>query len=213
MNRAVTRLFLLRHGEVETRYHRIFGGSRIDMELSPAGHAQAERLASWLARTPFDAVYLSPMRRVALTYEPFRRHFTGEPTVIPGLREIDFGDWTGFGWNEVEARFGMSAYDWLHHLEENRVGGAESIDHFLGRLNASLQEILSGPAGRTVAVFCHGGVIRGLLSLLLRQPLRWFEHVEIDYAGATWVDVGVTKGNSLRNEVQLLNFTPWRDLP
>ena len=213
MNRAATRLFLLRHGEVETRYHRIFGGSRIDMELSPAGHAQAERLASWLARTPFDAVYLSPMRRVALTYEPFRRHFTGEPTVIPGLREIDFGDWTGFGWNEVEARFGMSAYDWLHHLEENRVGGAESIDHFLGRLNASLQEILSGPAGRTVAVFCHGGVIRGLLSLLLRQPLRWFEHVEIDYAGATWVDVGVTKGNSLRNEVQLLNFTPWRDLP
>ena len=213
MNRAVTRLFLLRHGEVETRYHRIFGGSRIDMELSPAGHAQAERLASWLARTPFDAVYLSPMRRVALTYEPFRRHFTGEPTVIPGLREIDFGDWTGFGWNEVEARYGMSAYDWLHHLEENRVGGAESIDHFLGRLNASLQEILSGPAGRTVAVFCHGGVIRGLLSLLLRQPLRWFEHVEIDYAGATWVDVGVTKGNSLRNEVQLLNFTPWRDLP
>ena len=64
-----------------------------------------------------------------------------------------------------------------------------------------------------MAVFCHGGVIRGLLSLLLRQPLRWFEHVEIDYAGATWVDVGVTKGNSLRNEVQLLNFTPWRDLP
>jgi broad specificity phosphatase PhoE len=213
MNRAPTRLFLLRHGEVESRYHRIFGGSRIDMELSPAGHAQAERLATWLARTQFDAVYLSPMRRVALTYEPFRRHFNGEPTVIPGLREIDFGDWTGFGWNEVEARFGMSAYDWLHHLEENRVGGAESIDHFLGRLNASLEEILSGPAGRTVAVFCHGGVIRGLLSLLLRQPLRWFEHVEIDYAGATWVDVGVTKGNTLRNEVQLLNFTPWRDLP
>lgn len=213
MNRAPTRLYLIRHGEVETRYHRIFGGSRIDMELSPAGHAQAERLASWLARTQFDAVYLSPMRRVALTYEPFRRHFSGEPTIIPGLREIDFGDWTGFGWNEVEARFGMSAYDWLHHLEENRVGGAESIDHFLGRLNASLEEILSGPAGRTVAVFCHGGVIRGLLSLLLRQPLRWFEHVEIDYAGATWVEVGVIKGNTLRNEVQLLNFTPWRDLP
>ena len=213
MNRAPTRLFLIRHGEVESRYHRIFGGSRIDMELSPAGHAQAERTASWLARTQFDAVYLSPLRRVALTDEPFRRHFPGEPVIIPELREIDFGDWTGFGWNDVEQRFGMSAYNWLHHLEQNHVQGAESIDHFLGRLGTSLDQILSGPGGRTVAVFCHGGVIRGLLSRLLSQPLRWFEHVEIDYAGVTWVDVGISKGGKLRNEVQLLNFTPWRDLP
>lgn len=213
MNKAPTRLFLIRHGEVESRYHRIFGGSRIDMELSPAGHAQAERTASWLARTQFDAVYLSPMRRVALTYEPFRRHFPSEPVIIPELREIDFGDWTGFGWNDVEQRFGMSAYNWLHHLEQNHVQGAESIDHFLGRLGTSLDQILSGPGGRTVAVFCHGGVIRGLLSRLLSQPLRWFEHVEIDYAGVTWVDVGISKGGKLRNEVQLLNFTPWRDLP
>lgn len=213
MNPDPTRIYFIRHGEVESRYHRIFGGSRIDMELSPAGHQQAERLAGWLARTSFDAVYLSPMRRVALTYEPFRRHFTGEPVVIPGLREIDFGDWTGFGWNDVEQQFGMSAYNWLHHLEQNHVAGAESIEHFLGRLNLALQQILTGPGGRTVAVFCHGGVIRGLLSLLLNQPLRWFESIEVDYAGVTRVDAGVPKGGRLRNEVQLLNFTPWRDLP
>ncbi|HTH49020.1 MAG TPA: histidine phosphatase family protein [Candidatus Limnocylindria bacterium] len=208
-----TRLFLLRHGEVETKYHRVFGGSRIDMELSPAGHAQAERLANWLARTPFDAVYASPMRRVALTYEPFRRHFTGEPVILPGLREIDFGDWTGFGWNEVEARFGMSAYDWLHHLEHDRVAGAESLAHFRDRLAASVRQILAEQPGKTVAVFCHGGVIRGLLSQLLDQPLRWFEHIEVEYASATWVDVGLSKAGKARNEIQLLNFTPWRDLP
>ena len=39
-----TTLFLLRHGEVEDRYHRVFGG-RIDMELSPLGHDQAAKLA------------------------------------------------------------------------------------------------------------------------------------------------------------------------
>ena len=57
------------------------------MELSPAGQQQADRLASWLARTEFAAVYASPMRRVQLTYEPFRRHFPGEPVILPGLRE------------------------------------------------------------------------------------------------------------------------------
>lgn len=210
---APTRLFLIRHGEVETRYHRIFGGSRIDMELSPAGHAQAERLANWLARTSFDAVYASPMRRVALTCEPFRRHFAGEPVILPGLREIDFGDWTGFGWDEVEQRFQMSAYDWLEHLEHDRVSGAETLTGFRARLDDSITRILREQPGRTVAVFCHGGVIRGLLSKLLSQPLKWFEHVEIDYASVTWVDVGMLKAGRARNEIQLLNFTPWRDLP
>ncbi|MEN9674967.1 MAG: hypothetical protein RIS76_863 [Verrucomicrobiota bacterium] len=208
-----TTLYLIRHGEVETRYHRIFGGSRIDMELSDFGRQQAGRLANWLARIPLDAVYASPMRRVQLTWEPSRRFFPSDPIILPGLREIDFGDWTGLGWNDVESRFGMSAYDWLHHLEEDRVAGAESLAAFQERLASSLTQILEEQAGRTVAVFCHGGVIRGLLSRLLQQPLRWFEHVEVDYASVTWLDVGILKAGRPRNEIQLLNFTPWRDLP
>ena len=208
-----TTLYLIRHGEVETRYHRIFGGSRIDMELSDFGRQQAGRLANWLARIPLDAVYASPMRRVQLTWEPSRRLFPSDPVILPGLREIDFGDWTGLGWNDVESRFGMSAYDWLHHLEEDRVAGAESLGAFQERLASSLKQILEEQAGRTVAVFCHGGVIRGLLSRLLQQPLRWFEHVEVDYASVTWLDVGIFKAGRPRNEIQLLNFTPWRDLP
>jgi broad specificity phosphatase PhoE len=208
-----TTLYLIRHGEVETRYHRIFGGSRIDMELSDFGRQQAGRLANWLARIPLDAVYASPMRRVQLTWEPSRRFFPSDPIILPGLREIDFGDWTGLGWNDVESRFGMSAYDWLHHLEEDRVAGAESLAAFQERLASSLTQILEEQAGRTVAVFCHGGVIRGLLSRLLHQPLRWFEHVEVDYASVTWLDVGILKAGRPRNEIQLLNFTPWRDLP
>lgn len=208
-----TTLYLIRHGEVETRYHRIFGGSRIDMELSDFGRQQAGRLANWLARIPLDAVYASPMRRVQLTWEPSRRLFPSDPVILPGLREIDFGDWTGLGWNDVESQFGMSAYDWLHHLEEDRVAGAESLGAFQERLASSLTQILEEQAGRTVAVFCHGGVIRGLLSRLLQQPLRWFEHVEVDYASVTWLDVGILKAGRPRNEIQLLNFTPWRDLP
>jgi len=208
-----TGLYLIRHGEVETRYHRIFGGSRIDMALSERGHAQADRLAHWLARVPLDAVYASPMRRVQLTWEPSRRFFPSDPVILPGLREIDFGDWTGLGWDDVEARFGMSAYDWLLHLEEDRMAGAETLRQFQERLAEGMDQILRENVGRTVAVFCHGGVIRGLLSHLLRQPLRWFEHIEVDYASVTWVDVGVPKAGRPRNEIQLLNFTPWRDLP
>jgi broad specificity phosphatase PhoE len=207
-----TRLFLLRHGEVETRYHRVFGG-RIDMELSERGTQQADRLAHWLARHPLDAVYASPMRRVQLTLEPFRRHFPGEVTVLPGLREVDFGDWTGLGWDEVQHRFGVSAYDWLHLLERNHVAGAEALPAYQERISQCLDVILREQAGKSVAVFCHGGVIRMALAILLKQPLSFFEHIEVDYASATWLNLGEIKAGRARTEIQLLNFTPWRDLP
>jgi broad specificity phosphatase PhoE len=36
------RLILVRHGEVEERYHRVFGGCRIDMGLSSLGLEHGE---------------------------------------------------------------------------------------------------------------------------------------------------------------------------
>jgi broad specificity phosphatase PhoE len=206
-----TRLFLCRHAEVEERYHRVFGG-RIDMGLSPRGHTQAQALAGWLLRHRFDAVFASPMQRVQLTLDPFRRHFAGTPVILDALREVDFGDWTGCGWDEVQRKFGLSAFDWLDLMEADRIPGAEPVDAFRTRVAAGLRQVLAASPGQTVAVFAHGGVIRMALAVLLDLPLRKFEHIEIDYASVTWLDIGELKAGRSRTEVQLLNLTPWRDL-
>ncbi len=206
-----TSLFLLRHAEVEDKYHRVFGGS-IDMGLSARGHHQADALANWLKRHTFDAVYASPMQRVQLTLAPFRPNFSGTPVPVDNLREVHFGDWTGCGWDEVAERFGMSAFDWLQHMEADLIRGAEPINDFRRRVSDALQFIIDQHPGERVAVFAHGGVIRMALSHLLGLPMRKFEHFEIDYASATWLDVGEVKAGRARNEIQLLNFTPWRDL-
>lgn len=207
-----TDLYLIRHGEVEARYHRVFGG-RIDMDLSDRGREQAVRLSHWLATRQFDAVYASPMRRVQLTLEPSLRHFSTPQVILPGLREVDFGDWTGFGWDEVQQRFGMSALEWLQHLEADRVPGAEPVSQFRDRTRAALDTILAEQNGRTSAVFCHGGVIRMLLSQLLRLQFAWFERMEIDYASVTWISIRDTPPRLGEAEAHLVNFTPWRDLP
>src|SRR5262245_5836272 len=99
-----TRLFLLRHGEVEQRYHRIFGG-RIDMELSPRGHEQAEALAKYVRRRPLEALYCSPMRRALQTMAPLAPHCPTPAVIKPEFHEIDFGDWTGLTWEEVHRRY------------------------------------------------------------------------------------------------------------
>lgn len=198
-----TRLFLIRHAEVEARYQRVFGGS-VDMDLSPHGHEQAAALADFLKSKSFDALYASPMKRVQQTLAPLLRNGTPPPKVLHDLREMDFGDWTGHGWEAVRERFGVSAFTWLEQFERGAISNAENLAACRTRVAQCLNEILTAQTGKTVAVFCHGGVIRVLLSLLLDLPLSRMSMFEISYASVS--ELELRQG---RVEIQLLNFTPW----
>ena len=204
-----TTLYVLRHAEVATAYHRVFGG-RIDMDLSPRGHEQAAALAGYFHSRPWDALYTSPMRRVRQTLAPLAQVRTqaAAPVVLPGLREVDFGDWTGLGWEEVRTRFGVSPFQWLSLLEQSGIPNAEDAATFRARVEPCVRQILAAHPGQGVAVACHGGTIRMILSILLELPLAKTAGFEIDYASLTVVAHAPAK-----TELQLLNFTPWRDLP
>jgi len=198
-----TRLLLIRHGEVEERYHRVFGG-RIDMDLSALGRSQAKELASHLKATHFDALYVSPMARAQQTIAPIAHQNRPSPRVLDGLREIDFGAWTGLAWNQVLDRHGKSAFDWLRHIDLDEIPDAENGATFRARIEPCLNQILNAHPGQQVGIVCHGGVIRMILSILLDLPLPKMAAFEIDYASLTIVDV-----TPERREIKLLNFTPW----
>jgi broad specificity phosphatase PhoE len=200
-----TQLALIRHGEVEVAYQRVFGG-RIDMNLSPRGHEQAGTLAKWLARQPLNAVYASPMKRVQQTLAPFASNsdWSTRAVTVNELREVDFGDWTGLTWEAVREKFGVSAFQWLTELERGGIANAESTRSYHGRIEPFVRSVVQMHPGENVAVFCHGGVIRMMLSILLNIPLPRMAGFEIDYASVTNVAVLPHK-----TEVQFLNFTPW----
>ena len=202
-----TRLYLIRHGEVEARYHRVFGG-RIDMDLSPLGQEQARALANYLQAVPFDAIYASPMKRVQQTLEALTASQQKVPVIIDQLREVDFGAWTGLAWDEIQGRFGISAFDWLEQLERGGIHEAEPVQRFRSRVQIALDQIFEHSTGLTTAVVCHGGVIRMMLALLLDLPLSKMAGFDFEYTSVTIVDCLPRKA-----EVQLLNFTPWRDRP
>ncbi len=201
------RPYLIRHGEVEERYRRVFGG-RIDMALSELGRQQARSLADYLQGVPFDAIYASPMKRVQQTLEALVERQLPQPVILPELREVDFGAWTGLAWEEIHARFGVTAFSWLAQLEDGLISQAEPMNSFRQRIESALKQILDRHPGQTTALVCHGGVIRMLLSILLELPLRKMAGFDFEYASLTvleWLPGKV--------EVQLLNFTPWRDAP
>jgi len=201
-----TRLLLIRHGEVEPRYHGVFGG-RIDMNLSPRGKRQAKILAGYLQAKTIDAIYASPMKRVQQTLAPTLKLGRHEQRIMPGLREIDFGDWTGLDWAAVRDRFHFPVHEWLHQIEKPGAPNGENRRTFSARVKPCLEEIVRRHPGENVAVFCHGGVIRMLLSLLIQVPLPKTNSFEVEYASITQVAL-----HAHMAEIELLNFTPWRDL-
>ncbi len=205
MRDAPLQLYLLRHGEVEERYQQTFGG-RIDMNLSASGHQQAIKLAQSTAARKLDAIYASPMKRVQQTLAPLVEATALAPVMLDDLREVDFGDWTGLNREQVRARFGASASEWLLRLENGTMPNAEPAQVFRHRTEACLHRITQAHAGQKVAVVCHGGVIRMALSILLPLPLSALASFEFEYASLSRIDLFPHK-----TRVQLLNFTPWRD--
>jgi broad specificity phosphatase PhoE len=201
-----TRLLLIRHGEVEARYQGIFGG-RIDMNLSPRGQRQAKILAEYLRAKTIDAIYASPMKRVQQTLAPTLKLGRHEQKILSGLREVDFGHWTGMNWAAVRDKFNFAVHEWLEQIEHPGPPNGESGKTFRARVEPCLQEITQKHPGETVAIFCHGGVIRMLLAILLELPLPKTNLFEVEYASLTQVAL-----HPHMAEVELLNFTPWRDL-
>jgi broad specificity phosphatase PhoE len=202
-----TRLLLVRHAEVEQRYHKIFGGT-IDMNISPRGQEQAATLAKFLHGKKMDAIYASPMKRVQQTIAPVLNNGAPPQKITRDLREVDFGDWTGLNWEQVCAKFNLLTHEWLNHIERGITPNGEDGQQFRKRVEPCLREIISKHPGQTVGIFCHGGVVRMILAILLEIPLPKTNMFEIEYASVTQI---VLRPNHA--EIELLNFTPWRDLP
>jgi broad specificity phosphatase PhoE len=202
---GTTKLYLIRHAEVEAGFHRVYGG-KIDMGLSATGHDQARRLAGYLRQIKLAAVYASPMRRVRETMAPLNGHGPGAPVFMEALREVDFGDWTGLNFQQIRERFQAEPWDWLDWLEQGRMPNAENAAQIRARLEPCLRQILTTHSGQPVAIFAHGGVIRGLLAILLELPLPKMRCFDIEYAGVTEVDLVPGRGV----EIQSLNYIPWK---
>ena len=203
---AATRLYLIRHAEVEPRFQRVFGG-RIDMGLSEQGCRQAESLAAYFRGHALDAFYSSPMQRARQTLQPFLQTTAPQPVFLEELREVDFGDWTGLSWEEVNDKLQMDPFAWLEYLDRAAIPNAERTPAWRTRIETCLNQILSQNPGQSVAIICHGGVIRMMLSILLKIALVQTAAFAVEYASLTRVDY-----RPERVSLQLLNLVPWRDL-
>ena len=157
-----TEILLVRHGESspanpDKSFPLVNGHG--DPELHPDGIVQAQQVADRLINEPIEAIYVSNLRRTALTAEPLASRKQMQPTVIDDLREVFLGDWEGGLYRtKVEEKdplflAAMAEERW------DRIPNAESNEAFEARLLGAIRFIASRHADAMVAAFVHGAVI------------------------------------------------------
>ena len=175
-----TTLDLMRHGEpVGGRKYR----GQIDDPLSGKGWAQMR--AAITEPVPWSRIISSPLLRC--------RTFAEELSVQHGLplafdaqlKEVGFGVWEGKTAAEIEANAPGTLARFKADPIHARPAGAESLDAFLARVTAGLENILVGYPGEHILVVCHAGVIRMALAYALAIPLANAYRIEVASAGIT----------------------------
>jgi probable phosphoglycerate mutase len=125
-----------------------------------------------LAAVAVKAIYVSPLRRAMETAAAIRCGV--EPVVVEELAEIDFGEWEGFTWQEIEERWPGAACrkveDWLGETAP----GGECWTDFDARVGRALERILAGP--KPAAVVAHMVVNAALAARLAgADPKRFHQ--------------------------------------
>lgn len=155
-------LILIRHGLP------VRSAETSDPPLTDEGHDQARRAARWLADDGIAAVYASPMLRAVQTAEPFVRA-SGLPLATePGVVEFNRESGTYVPMEELK-REDYAAWKAL-------ADGTFDVDiyAFQKMVVTALEGIVAANSGRTVAVFCHGGVVNVWTAHVLRMEARLF---------------------------------------
>jgi alpha-ribazole phosphatase len=184
---GATRVIVIRHPEpVESAAGRCYGS--LDVELSAAGLAHAASLAVALRGAGLAGVYSSPRARARLAAEAVAE-LHGLPAVVADdLRELDFGEFEGRTYDDIQREFPQLYRQWMHAPTTVRFPGGESYADLRRRVVAATARMRAEHAGQAVAVVTHGGAARAVLAEALGMPDEAIFAIDQSYGAVNVID-------------------------
>ncbi len=163
----MTHLYLIRHGEALSAIKGLFG----DTGLSPLGVEQAEHLRDRLAATKEiapDVVIASTLPRARQTAEIVTPAFGDLPILLDDeIQELRPGLADGMTEEEYDKKYGFP--DFINNPFRVVAPEGESWGQFMLRVSMALDRIIREHEGKTIVLFCHGGVIDGSFLFFFRM--------------------------------------------
>jgi alpha-ribazole phosphatase len=120
----------------------------------------------------FDVVYTSPLSRCRL----LAAQITENPITDKRLMELNFGDWEGKKWEEIN-REELDSWgaDYINLSPPN----GESLIILLERLQSFIREL----SYKKVIIVTHSGIIRCAMHLFKDIPLHQIMMEKVDFGG------------------------------
>ncbi len=160
------KIYFLRHGETVYSKTGGFCGD-LDAELTPEGSMMAEQFAATYAKLPWNAVYVSPMKRTITTAKPLCDAAGIEMQLRDGLKEIKYGEWEGKTVEAVKQEYPEDYINWLTEPAWNAPTGGETSVQIASRASLVIAEIQEKYKSGNVLVVSHKATIRIILCGLL----------------------------------------------
>ena len=161
------RIWLIRHGLTRLGEEKRYQGA-LDEGLSECGHAELKRADF----TP-PRVYVSPMLRARETAAILFPD--AEQIAVPELREMDFGDFEGRGWWEMEQDAAYRA--WVEQGCSTRCPNGERRAEFCSRscrAFAALVEQAAAEGRESLVIVAHGGTLRAVMERFSEPQFAFF---------------------------------------
>ena len=194
MNGSSTVVLLIRHAHTDAIGTRLV--SRLPgVSLNAAGRVAATRLGTVLARELISAVYSSPLERGLETAQRIADARAVPLHACDGLNEVDFGEWTGKTFVELNAREDWRRFN--EHRGSAMVPAGESAIDVQSRVLSCIAVLHDRHPGETVAAVSHADVIRPALLHYMGLSLDDWQQIEIAPGTVSAISVDDSGGRVL----------------
>ena len=200
----MTRLVVVRHGRTEWNRVERFRG-RADIQLDEVGIRQAEAAAARIAEWQVSAIYSSPLNRALSTAEILARPFSLEVKLLPGIIDIDYGEWQGLSPEEATAKYGDFYSTWLNSPHQVKFPAGESLAEVRERAASAVGDLIAQHPKETIVLVSHKVVCQILILSLLGLDNSHFWEITQDVCAVNLFEVrgGVSSALSLNDTCHL----------
>jgi broad specificity phosphatase PhoE len=187
-DRLMTATILLVRHAAHVELGRTLSGRRRDIALSDEGLGQAAIVGDLLGTLPIAAVYSSPRERAWYTAREIAEPHELKVRIEDRLDEVDFGDWTGTSFAELEGDPLWS--EWNERRSIARPPGGESMAEATERAFAFLAEAAAEHGEGMIVALSHCDIIRGVIARCLGLTLDNLLRFDVDPASVSRVAIG-----------------------
>jgi broad specificity phosphatase PhoE len=189
----MTHIILVRHGRTPWNKDKIFRGT-IDIPHDEVGTQEASLVGEWLKNETIHAAYCSPLSRARDTALAVARHHGLEVQDLPGIIDLNYGDWQGLPLAEVKVKYADLYRQWETAPHTVRFPNGETLDEVRERALAAVEQVLKAHPGQVVLLAAHRVVNKVLCAAFIGLDNSHFWRIGQDttainrfqWTGSTW---------------------------